>query len=158
MAEDEIGLPFQKGFDPRRAISTGRTPEYELTKLKGEARVKLISKLCEFLNVPDQKLKDFVEDLAKDANEPATVGDKIVAKSLLKVLQDEPTFDNITKILKVLGHKFEEPAQVNINMSLESLVADAHIEPEEKVVEAANGAKVIVRRKRDEGNNEADSG
>jgi len=139
-----IGKPFQPGHDPRRNLTVtggGRPPEYELKNVTGPVRIKLIQKICEIMDAPVHEVQKLVENLDQ------SLGDTFAARALLKVARDEPTLDNLMKLLKILGHKFEEPAQVNINMSLESLVADAHIESNERIVEAPNGAKVIVRRK-----------
>lgn len=139
-------MAFKTGFDPNRNITkggTGRPPEYEIKQITGPARQRLIEKLCEILTTPI----DEVENVIKNMSAKLSVGDTIVFNTLMNVARKEPTIANVKELLKILGHKFEEPAQFNINMSLESLVADAHIESSERVIEAPNGAKVIVRKK-----------
>jgi len=138
---------FVAGFDPRRTMqSDGRPPEYDIKNVTGPVRIKLIQKICEIMDAPVHEVQRLVENLDQ------SLGDTFAAKALLKVAKDEPTLDNLMKLLKILGHKFEEPAQVNINMSLESLVAGAHEDSSERIVEAPNGAKVIVRKKKEEDN------
>jgi len=87
-----------------------------------------------------------VERIIKEMSESLSVGDTMVFNTLMNVARKEPTLDNMMKILKILGHRFEEPAQVNVTMSLESLVAEAN----EKHIETPDGQTVIVRKKQND--------
>jgi hypothetical protein len=142
-------MAFKPGFDPNRNTTIpgpGRPSEYELKNITGPVRIKLIQKICEIMNAPVHEVQSMVESLDQ------SLGDTFAAKALLKVARDEPTLDNLMKLLKILGHKFEEPAQVNINMSLESLVAGAHEDSNEYETTTPDGVKVITRKKREEDN------
>ena len=142
-------MAFKPGFDPNRNITkggTGRPPEYELKQITGPARQKLIEKLCEILAAP---IED-VENIIKDMSAKLSVGDTIIFNTLMNVARKEPTLANVKELLKILGHKFEEPATVNIQMSVEDLMIQT-VDNNERTIEASNGAKVIVRRKQDEG-------
>ncbi len=142
-------MPFKPGFDPNRNTTIpgpGRTPAYELKNITGPARIKLIEKLCEILSAPVEE----VERVIKDMSASLSVGDTIIFNTLMNVARKEPTIANVKELLKILGHKFEEPAQVNINMSLESLVAGAHEDSNEYETTTPDGVKVITRKKKEE--------
>lgn len=137
---------FKKGFDPNRntLAGPGRTPEYDIKKVTGPVRQQMLKKICEIMQAPIGDVQAIVENLN------TSLADSFAAKALLKTARDEPTLDNMIKLLKILGHKFEEAAPVNINLSLEDLVTASHADDDERIVEAANGSKVIVRKKKDE--------
>lgn len=135
-----VGRPFQTGVDPRRE-GNGRKPDDMIASIRGEARLTLVKMLCKFLDSPIGE----VEAIINDKN--LTVAESVAVHNLLQAASKDTSPAHLMTICKVLGLKMDEPAtQVNVHLSLEDLVSSAH-EPEEKHITAANGVKVITRKK-----------
>jgi hypothetical protein len=135
-----IGRPFQTGVDPRRE-GNGRKPDDIIASIRGEARLTLVKMLCKFLDSPIGE----IEQLINDKN--LTVAESVAIHNLLQAASKDTSPAHLMTICKVLGLKTEEPAQVNINMSLESLVAGAHEDSNEYETTTPDGVKVITRKK-----------
>jgi len=137
--------PFASGNDSRRNLN-GRPPvDVLVTQIKGEVKEHLIRSLKEFYMMDVAQVMRLANDNTK------AMGERIAMRFLVEMAnKGDPA--RLSLLARIVGIDMAPDVQINtqVNLSLEDLVTASHVDDDERIVEAANGSKVIVRKKKDE--------